>query len=598
MRSLLTEHDETVKEDWRSALRLLPYLWRYRLRVSIAVVLLIAAKLSGVGMPIILKHIIDGLDIGRSDLQQLLVVPLSLLLIYGLLRFSNVLFAELRDAVFSRVAERVIRIINLEVFRHLHQLDLAFHLDRKTGALSRDIERGSRAIGLFLRVLIFNVVPTLFEVILVIGILFFNYDGWFALIGIVSIVVYIVFSVLTTEWRTRFVRESNVMDNKANTRAIDSLLNYETVKYFGNEKFEENLYDQTLAGWEQAKIKTRLSLAILNSGQALIIASGITAMMILAANRVVSGDITLGDLVMVNAFMLQLFIPLGMLGFIYREMKAGFVDIERLFLLKDRQPKINDCLDAVELDDGSALVEFKAVHFGYHPERKIVNDLSFSVMPGQTIAFVGESGAGKSTLSKLLFRFYDVDKGAITIAGRDIRSVTQESLHAAIGVVPQDTVLFNDTLYSNIEYGCPGASKSEIERVVKLAHLEEFIGKLPEGYDTLVGERGLKLSGGEKQRVAIARVLLKKPSILIFDEATSSLDSRSEKIIVDAISDITENVTTLIIAHRLATVTHADKILVLGQGEILEQGSHHSLIQAQGVYAQMWQLQQNNEKLS
>lgn len=594
MRSLGVDEHISNSGNWRAALELLPYLWVYRTRTIAALILLVGAKLAGVGMPVVLKYIVDALD--TSQTKMMLAVPFGLLLAYGLLRFCNVLFAELRDALFSRVSERIIRHMGLDIFRHLHDLDISFHLDRKTGSLSRDIERGTRAVSYLLRFMIFSIIPTLLEVAMVISILLYSYEVAFSLIGVVSIALYIGFSVVVTNWRTHLVRASNVMDNQANARAIDTLLNYETVKYFGNEAHEAQLYDETLQRWEKAKLKTRLSLSFLNSGQAFIIAAGVTGMMTLAAINVVDGSITLGDLVMVNAFMLQLFIPLGMLGFIYREMKDSLVHIERYFSLKDVVPKIVDSEGATQLLPGPLEIEFSHVSFSYRPDRQILQDISFCVNPGETVALVGASGGGKSTIARLLFRFYDVEKGAVSVGGQDVRTLTQASLRSVIGVVPQDTVLFNDSIYNNIAYGRPNASSEEVERVIELAHLKDFIDQLPDGYDTAVGERGLKLSGGEKQRVAIARVLLKQPSILIFDEATSSLDSQSEKFIIDAVAEITQNVTTLVIAHRLATVVNADRILVLEQGKVIEAGDHHSLLQANGVYGQMWSLQQKEQE--
>ncbi len=595
MRPLLREEDISGQENWGTALKLLPAILSYRVAMSIAMSLLIAAKIAGVVMPMVLKYIIDGLDIDSQTVGYVLVVPVGLLAAYGLLRFTNVFFAELRDAVFSRVAERVIREIGLDVFRHLHNLDLSYHLARKTGAISRDIERGTRGISFLMRFILFSIVPIILEVVLVIGILFYKFDIWFAIIGLASVVIYIVFSIYTTEWRTGFVRESAAMDNKANTRAIDSLLNYETVKYFGNEEHEASQYDTTLRSWEKAKVKNRLSLTLLNSGQALIIACGVTAMMALAAQRVVDGIATLGDLVMVNAFMLQIFIPLGALGFVYREMKGALVDVAKLFDIKELKPKVVDAEDAIDIADYAADIVFENVHFGYHPEREILKGISFSVRRGQTIALVGESGSGKSTIARLLFRFYDVDSGSIKVGGKDIKKVTQHSLRSLIAVVPQDTVLFNDTLYHNIEYGCPGVARGDVEEAVRLAYLENFINQLPDGYDTVVGERGLKLSGGEKQRVAIARALLKKPAIMIFDEATSSLDSVSERTISEAMAHVTQGVTTLLIAHRLATVVNADQILVIDQGKIVEQGNHQTLLDREGHYAHLWTLQKQQQ---
>ncbi|HEX7028649.1 MAG TPA: ABC transporter ATP-binding protein/permease [Gammaproteobacteria bacterium] len=579
--------------DWKALTGLIPYLLEFKGRVVGAMLFLILAKVANVGVPIVLKHIVDRLD---STTAQLVSVPLALLLAYGGLRFATALFGELRDAVFARVAERAMRRVGLEVFEHLHRMELDFHLSRRTGGLSRDIERGTNGISFLLRFMLFNILPTLFEIALVAGILLVTYDVRFAVIIFVAVIVYVAFSVLVTEWRMKFIREANEMDSRSNTHAIDSLLNFETVKYFANEKYEAEQYDKNLAQWETARMKNRLSLVTLNSGQGLIIAASITLMMIMAANRVVAGSMTLGDLVLINAYMIQLFIPLNFLGFVYREIKNALANIERMLELLKKTPGIADKPGAGPLQPDGGAIKFEHVSFGYKPERRILHDVSFEIPAGHKIAIVGPSGAGKSTIARLLFRFYDIDEGAITVNGQDIRDVTQESLRKAIGVVPQDTVLFNDTLHYNILYGCPDAAEDEIRRAARLAHLERFIEQLPDGYDTLVGERGLKLSGGEKQRVAIARTLLKNPCIMIFDEATSSLDSTSEKAILQAFNEVAENRTTLAIAHRLSTIVDADNIIVLDHGRVVEQGTHHELLKHNGVYAQLWKHQKQESQ--
>jgi len=582
------------RPNWRIIASLMPYLLEFRGRVFLALAFLTIAKLATVAIPLSLKYIVDHLD---NPADALVAVPVALLLGYGLLRFSSVFFGELRDAVFARVAERAMRRVSLKVFEHLHRLDLTFHLSRRTGGLARDIERGTNGISFLLRFMLFNIIPTLLEIAMVAVILFIAFSPGFVLTVVFSVAVYILFSVLVTEWRTRFVRESNERDNQSNTRAIDSLLNFETVKYFGNEQFESDRYDLGLAAWEEARMKNRLSLAALNSGQALIIAGAVTVMMVMAASQVASGQMTLGDLVMINAYMIQLFIPLNFLGFVYREIRQALVNIERLFGLLEQPAKVTDRADADDLLCRQGTVRFEGVGFGYHPERAILKDVSFEIPAGHKVAVVGSSGAGKSTIARLLFRFYDVGAGRITVDGRDVRDVHQHSLRQAIGVVPQDTVLFNESIYYNIAYGRPDASREEVMRAVQLAHLDNFIMQLPEGMDTVVGERGLKVSGGEKQRIAIARMLLKDPPILVFDEATSSLDTGSEQAILEALNEVARRRTTLAIAHRLSTIMDADNIIVLDQGRIVEQGRHPDLLRQGGLYASLWAHQQEERQL-
>ncbi len=593
MRGVRNQPESDWSGDWKVVARLVPYLLEFPGRVAAAMAFLVLAKIANVLVPLVLKHIVDGLS---DPAAQLLAVPIALLLAYGLLRFGTTLLGELRDAVFSRVAERGMRRIALEVFTHMHQLDLNFHLSRKTGGVSRDIERGTSGIAFLLRFMLFNIIPTLFELVLIVGILLYNFSLGFTLITLAAVGLYILFSVVVTEWRLRYVREANQQDSLSSTRAIDSLLNYETVKYFGNEAYEARLYDAQLADWEQARLKNRYSLFALNAGQALIIGVALTAMMWLAASQVVSGAMTIGDLVMINAYMIQLFVPLNFLGFVYREIKNSMANIERMFSLLSTQAGIVDAPDAKVLQVAGGEVCFDHVSFAYCPDRPILRDLSFTIPAGQKYAVVGPSGAGKSTLARLLFRFYDPTEGSIRIDGQRIATVTQQSLRAAIGVVPQDTVLFNASIAFNIGYGRTDATPEEIQQAARMAHLEEFIQKLPDGYDTEVGERGLKVSGGEKQRIAIARMLLKAPQILVFDEATSSLDSRSEKAILAAQREVAAHHTTLVIAHRLSTVIDADRILVLQDGEIVEQGSHAELLARDGVYADLWRHQQQQQQ--
>ncbi len=580
------------RNDWATLKTLLPYLLAYKGRVLLALAFLIGAKLANVGVPLVLKRLIDHLTIGPDHPQALLVLPLGLLLAYGALRLATTLFTELREFVFVRVTQRAVRTIALQVFRHLHALSLRFHLNRQTGGMSRDIERGTRGVSSLVSFTLFSILPTLVEITLVLGYLGWHYDIWFSVITAGALVIYIGFTVVVTEWRTHFRRTMNQLDSSANTRAIDSLINYETVKYFGNEEFEARRYDEGLQGYEAAAIKSQSSLSLLNSGQSAIIAMAVTLIMWRATQGVIDGSMTLGDLVLVNAFMIQLYIPLGFLGVIYREIKQSLADMERLFALLEQHREIADAPGARPLVVRGAELKFSHVDFSYERKRQILFDVDFTVAAGSTTAVVGHSGSGKSTLSRLLFRFYEVDAGRITIDGQDLRDVTQASLRAAIGIVPQDTVLFNDTIGYNIGYGKPGASQAEIEAAARAAYIHDFIESLPDGYQSMVGERGLKLSGGEKQRVAIARTLLKNPAILIFDEATSALDSKAEQAIQAQLQEIARNRTTLVIAHRLSTIADAGQILVLDHGRIVERGTHQQLLQAGGTYAQMWARQQ------
>lgn len=567
---------------------LLPYLWDFKGRVILAVVALLAAKGATLVMPWALKHIIDGVD---RNIALELALPAFFILFYGALRFGSVFFGEVRDALFSRVTEHAMRKIGLRVFQHLHSLELAFHLDRATGGISRDIERGTNGISFLMRFLMFNIVPTLFEILMVAIIFAAAFSIWYAVITLVAVAIYVVFTIYTTEWRNKFVREANQADSSTSTRAIDSLLNYETVKYFNNENYEAETYDKFLANWESAKLKNRMSLLALNSGQALIIALAMTAMMWMAAQSVIDKEMTLGDLAMINAYMIQLFIPLNFLGFVYREIRRSLTDLENMLALLKRSPAISDSAEAQPLQVNKGAINFQQVDFGYHTERPILNKFNLQIAAGKKVAIVGSSGAGKSTLSRLLYRFYDINSGSIEIDGQDIRRVTLESLRRAIAIVPQDTVLFNTSIRDNIAYGNPQASDEQIDRAIKMAHLEHFINSLPQGDKTLVGERGLKVSGGEKQRIAIARVLLKGSSILIFDEATSALDSNSEAAILAAMHEVASGHTTLVIAHRLSTVVDADQIIVLDAGAVVEQGTHAELLALQGKYAQMWAMQ-------
>ncbi len=581
------------KLNWQVIKLLWPYLFEFKVRIGFAMACLVVAKLTSVALPFVLKDIVDSLD---ANLQaQLISVPLMLVIAYGSLRFLTVIIGEVRDTLFGRVTERAIRRLGLAVFEHLHRLDLDFHLERRTGGLSRDIERGTSGVSFLMRFMVFNIVPTLLEIALVVGILLVNYGWLFALITLTSVICYGLFSVRATKWRTEYVRQAAKADSLSNTRAIDSLLNYETVKYFNNEAYEARQYDEALANWEKAKRNNRLSLLVLNGGQALIIALAMTAMMGLAAYQVSHSQMSLGDFVLINAFMMQLFIPLNFLGFVYREIRGALANIERMFGLMDKLPQITNCEDPVSLPSIEGKIAFDKVEFSYDT-RKILKGVSFEVPQGSKVAVVGDSGAGKSTLVKLLFRFYDTQAGCVRLDGQNIKQLDQDSLRQAIAIVPQDTVLFNDTLLENIRYGRPSADMKEVKDAVKLAHLDTFISSLPEGWNTKVGERGLKLSGGEKQRVAIARAVLKGSPILVFDEATSSLDSRSEKAILDALRDAARGHTSLVIAHRLSTITDADNIIVLSQGEVVEQGTHSSLLAKQGLYAKLWRIQNEYEQ--
>ncbi len=583
------------RQSWHTIASLLPFLWEFRGRVILAMTCLVIAKLASVGLPLILKEIVDALD--RSQ-NILIALPVGLLIGYGLVRLAASIFGELRDLVFAKVLQRAIRRIAIKVFRHLHTLALSFHLERQTGGVSRDIERGSRGISFLLNFMLFNILPTLLEIGLVTAILYINYEPAFAIITFVTVSLYITLTLVITEWRLKFRRAMNDMDSRANTKAIDSLINYETVKYFGNEEFESQRYDENMAVWEKAAIQSQSSLSLLNMVQATIITIGIVAMLFLASDGIVKEELTLGDFVLVNAYLLQLFIPLNFLGFVYREIKNSLIDMEKMFTLLGKHQEIQDKDDAKDLDIANANVRFEKVNFFYNPERQILFDIDFEIPAGHTVAVVGTSGSGKSTLARLLFRFYDVNGGRITINGQDIRDVRQHSLRRNIGIVPQDTVLFNDTIYYNIAYARPEAGREQIFEAAKLAHIHEFIESLPDGYDTMVGERGLKLSGGEKQRVAIARTILKNPCILIFDEATSALDSKSERAIQSALTEVSANHTTLVIAHRLSTIISSNQILVMEKGRIIERGTHQELLAMQGHYNRMWQLQREKKKHS
>ena len=588
-----------TRSDAATLARLLPYLWEYKWRVAAAIALMLGAKMANVGVPLLLKQLVDAMTIAPGAPAALLVVPVGLLLAYGALRFTNSLFNELRELVFAKVTHGAARAIALRTFEHLHALSLRFHLERQTGGMTRDIERGVRGIESMVSFALFNIVATLVEVLLVLGVLAARFDIWFAVITLTALGLYIAYTVGVTEWRIQYRRQANQFDSAAHGKAIDSLLNYETVKYFNNEAFEARRYDQSLEQLRRAQLKSRSSLGLLNAGQQLIIAVGLVAMLWRATEGVAAGRMTLGDLVMVNAFMIQIYIPLNFLGVIYREIKQNLTDLDKMFTLMDKEQEVADAPGATDLAGlEPPTLRFEDVHFAYDPARPILRGVSFEIPAGKTVAVVGPSGAGKSTLSRLLYRFYDIQQGRITIAGQDIRAVTQQSLRRAIGIVPQDTVLFNDTVAYNIAYGRTGASQAEVEQAARAAHIHGFIAAQPRGYETTVGERGLKLSGGEKQRVAIARTLLKNPPILIFDEATSALDSANERAIQAELRQVAQGKTTLVIAHRLSTVVDAHEILVMEAGTIVERGTHAALLAAGGRYASMWALQQSSSEMS
>ncbi len=600
MRSLAADapKNKGPRNDLRTLKTLMPYLWpknalEMRTRVIIAVLFLSLAKGINVGVPVLYKMAVDAIS---DNAASIVIVPVGILVAYGLARVMALAFGEFRDAIFAKVAQRAIREAGLKTFRHLHKLALRFHLDRQTGGLSRAVERGTKGIDFLLNFMLFNVLPTLLEILLVCAIMWGLFNFWFALVTFITVSTYIYWTVAVTDWRLKYRRTMNKMDGEANTKAIDSLLNYETVKYFGNEEHESRRFDQALRSYETAAVKSKVSLSLLNVGQGAVISAGMTILMIMAGFGVQDGTMTLGDFVLVNSYLIQLFLPLNFLGFVYREIKQSLTDMDEMFGLLERETEIDDKSDAPELSITGGEVIFENVSFYYEAKRLILNDVSLAVKPGQTVAIVGPSGAGKSTISRLLYRFYDVTGGRILIDGQDIRDVTQDSVRSAIGIVPQDTVLFNDTIYYNIAYGRPTASPSEIEDAARLASIHDFVSDLPEGYNTRVGERGLKLSGGEKQRVAIARTILKGPEILIFDEATSALDTHTEKEIQRSLRDVAEERTALVIAHRLSTVIDADKIIVLENGSVVERGTHAELLAQKGTYEAMWARQQEAEK--
>ena len=585
-----------ARTDWQTLGKLLPYLWQYRWRVGLALAFLLLAKVANVGVPVLLKHLVDALDLKAGDPRAALVVPVGILLAYAGLRLSTSLFTELRELVFAKVSFGASKQIALQVFGHLHALSLRFHLERQTGGMSRDIERGTRALQSLVSYSLYTIVPTLVEVTLVLAFLGIRFDMGYVWITLAALSVYITFTVTVTEWRSRFRREMNEADSKAHSRAIDALLNYETVKYFNNEAFEARRYDEGLEAFRQAQVKSQSTLSMLNTGQQLIIALSLVAMLWKATQGVVDGRLTLGDLVMVNAFLIQLYIPLNFLGVLYREVKQSLTDLDRMFVLLEREREVADAAGARDLAVSDGTVRFENVSFAYDPSRPILHGVSFEIPAGKTVAVVGASGAGKSTLARLLYRFYDVTGGRITLDGQDIRAVTQASVRRAIGIVPQDTVLFNDTVGYNIGYGRTGASTAEVEAAARAAHIHDFINSTPKGYATMVGERGLKLSGGEKQRVAIARTLLKNPPVLIFDEATSALDSANERAIQAELQSAAQGKTALVIAHRLSTVADAHEIVVLDGGRVAERGTHADLLARGGRYAEMWRLQQADDQ--
>jgi ABC-type transport system involved in Fe-S cluster assembly fused permease/ATPase subunit len=585
------------RRDWHNLKGMLPFLWEFRGRALFALGCLVLSKVANVGIPVVLKHIVEHFERARDDPAMLVaVLPLSLLLAYGLLKLGASLFNELRDVVFAKVRYRAMRRLSTRVLEHLHRLSLRFHLDRKTGAVSRDLERGTRSVSQIMNYMAFSVLPILVEFSLVAFILLRDYAPVFALAMFGSVVVYVLVTFAITEWRMDFRHYMNRLDSQANSQAFDSLINYETVKYFGNERMELDRYDATLSEWEDWAVKSQTSMSMLNFGQGAVIALGVTLVMYLAMRGVVAGEIGIGDLVLLNAFLLQLFLPLGFLGIVYRQIKYSLADMDLIFKLLEREPEITDRPGAPDLQVSGGSIRFEGVDFGYQPERQILHGLELEVPAGRKVAVVGHSGAGKSTLARLIYRFYDVGAGRITIDGQDVRQVTQDSLRASIGIVPQDTVLFNETIFYNIAYGRPRASRSEVERAAAMAHIRDFVEGLPGGWETVVGERGLKLSGGEKQRVAIARAILKDPQILIFDEATSSLDSRTEQAIQETLAEVAAHHTTLVIAHRLSTVVDADQILVMSAGRIVERGTHRELLAAGGAYLGMWELQQRERE--
>ena len=587
-----TERVHTDRRDWANLRAMLPYLLEFRGRALLALGCLVLAKVATVGVPLVLKSLVDAFS---APPGQTLVLPVALLFAYGALKLSGALFNELRDVVFARVRYRAMRRLATRVLAHLHALSLRYHLERRSGALSRDLERGTRSISSIVNYMVFSVLPVLVEFGLVAALLIGRYPPSFAVVTFGAVAAYVAFTFAITEWRMDWRHDMNRLDSLGNAQAFDGLMNYETVKYFGNERLEIERYDRTLAEWEQVAAKSQTSMSLLNFGQAAIIVLGVSALMVLAARGVLAGTLTVGDLVMVNALLLQLFIPLGVLGIVYRQIKYALADMDLIFKLLERRPEVADRPGARPLPSGRGGIRFERVDFHYQPDRPILCGVDFAVEPGRTLAVVGPSGAGKSTLARLLFRFYDVTGGQIRIDGLDLRDLTQDSLRAAIGIVPQDTVLFNESLYYNLWYGRPTATREEVLRAAEMAHLRDFIETLPEGWDTLVGERGLKLSGGERQRVAIARAILKRPRVLVFDEATSALDSRTEQLIQQTLAEVAEHHTTLVIAHRLSTVVDADRILVLDQGRLREQGSHRELLGAEGLYAAMWDLQQRDD---
>ncbi|MFK8027142.1 MAG: ABC transporter ATP-binding protein/permease [Gammaproteobacteria bacterium] len=587
-----TEDPHTTRTDWKNLRRLFPYLWEFRGRILLALACLIAAKVATVAVPLVLKHIVDSLDMENIVLQ----LPIVLLLGYGALRLSTGLFNELRDVFFARARFHAIRRLSSEVLAHLHQLSLRFHLDRRTGSVTRDLERGTQSLSSLSNYFVFIVIPTVFEILLVTGILFSSYNVQFTFITLSTVIVYVVFTVLFTNWRMHYRHLANKLDSQAHSQAVDSLLNYETVKYFNNEKYEVDRYANTLSDWEQASVKSTFTMSLLNFGQAVIVALGVTGIMIFAAKGVVTGEMTIGDLVLVNALMLQLFVPMNMLGIVYRQITYSLADMDLLAKLLEESPEVQDRPNAKQLNITQGAIQFNEVSFSYTPERKILDNVSLAIQPGEKVAVVGPSGSGKSTIARLLFRFYDVNQGGIYVDGKNIAHCSQDSLRHYVSMVPQDTMLFNETIRFNIQYGNPQASESELEQAVSLANLDKLIAKLPEGLDTVVGERGLKLSGGEVQRVAIARAILKKPKIIVFDEATSSLDTNTEVAVMKAIQEVTKNVTSLMIAHRLSTIVDADKIYVLESGKVVEQGTHAQLLAGNQLYSQLWALQQKDSE--